>query len=247
MLKDKKAIITGSNRGIGRAVLEVFAENGAEVFAHSRVKTDSFNKLCAELSKKHKTRIIPVYFDLLDDSQVKDGFRTIFKETKSIDILVNNAGIVSENKMFQMTPIDVMKDVFEINFFAAMSITQLTLKKMTRQKSGNIINVSSIAGLDFPYSQLEYIGAKAALIGATKKLALELGSSGIRVNAVAPGFIDTDMLDSYDDEIINDLLSRVIMKRKGLPREVANTVLYLASEMSSYVTGQTIKVDGGIF
>jgi len=247
MLKDKKAIITGSNRGIGRAVLELFAENGAEAFAHSRIENEDFNNLCAELSEKHKTKITPVYFDLLDDSQVKDGFRFIFNETKTIDILVNNAGIVSENKMFQMTLIDTMKDVFEINFFAAMSVTQLTLKKMTRQKSGNIINISSIAGIDFPYSQLEYIGAKAALIGATKKLALELGSHNIRVNAVAPGFIDTDMLDSYDDEIINNMLERVIMKRRGLPREVANTVLYLASEMSSYVTGQTIKVDGGIF
>jgi len=246
LLNGKIALITGTNRGIGKAILSAFAENGAEVWAHARAKSEDFENTCFNLAKTYKTKVTPVYFDLKEHNQIKAGFQYIYKENKILDILVNNAGIVDENRAFQMTTIEQMKNVFDINFFSTMSVTQYALRAMTRQQSGVIVNIASIAGLDGTPAQLEYVGAKAALIGATKNLSLEFGDRNIRVNAVAPGITRTDMLNNMNDELMDEVLKNITLKREAKPEEIANAVLFLASELSSYITGQILRVDGGI-
>ncbi len=245
VLKNKSAIITGCRRGIGKATLERFAENGANVFAHARIKDDEFENLCKSYSDKYNVNVIPVYFDLLDENQIKDGIKKIFSMEKNIDILVNNAGIVNDVKLFQMMKINEIKDTFETNFYSQMLITQLVSRKMLINKSGSIINISSCAALDGNTGMLDYVASKAAVIGATKRLAIELGQYGIRVNAVAPGLTDTDMGSMMSDELEKETLSHLIIKRKAKPSEIADSVMFLASDMSSFITGQILRVDGG--
>ena len=161
-------------------------------------------------------------------------------------MLVNNAGVISENTLFQMTPIDNMRNLFEVNFFAQMQFTQYITRLMQRNKNGgSIINLSSIAGLYGSPGQLEYVGSKAAIIGATRTLAREFGVNNIRVNAVAPGLIATDMGDQMDTEYSQAMVNLSALARRGTPEEVANVILFLASDLSSYVTGQVIRIDGG--
>ncbi|MBP3889428.1 MAG: SDR family oxidoreductase [Cellulosilyticum sp.] len=245
MLKDKNAIITGANRGIGKKTLEVFAAQGANIWACARKSNEEFEEYIAELSKTYDVIIEPIYFDLSDDEEIKKAMKQIIDTKKDIHILVNNAGIVAESKLFQMTTIEEMKRVFDINFFAPMLISQYISKKMLRQKQGSIINMSSIAAIDGEPAQLEYVSSKAALIGATKKLAIELGKYGIRVNAVAPGATDTDMGGKIKQEVLEQTLNKTVMKRMATTEEIANTILFLASDLSSYITGQVIRVDGG--
>ena len=168
-------------------------------------------------------------------------------ESEKIDILVNNAGMVSKNALFQMTSIGTMKNVFEVNFFSQMLITQYILKKMLKQKNGSIVNIASIAGIDGKPGQMEYGASKAALISATKTLANELSIYGIRVNAVAPGVTETSMIDGMDMELLKTSVDRTMMKRVGKPEEIAEVVSFLASEKASYITGQILRVDGGIY
>jgi len=246
LLKGKVALITGTNRGIGKAILSVFAENQAEIWAHARSQTEVFSDYCATLADQYQTRVTPIYFELTDDVQIKEGFKHILNTSKQLDILVNNAGIVGENRSFQMTAIEQMQHVFEVNFFSVMKVTQYALRAMTRRQAGSIVNIASVAGLDGAPAQSEYVGSKAALIGATKKLSLEFGQTGIRVNAVAPGITHTDMLEGMRDDVRSDTLRRITLGREGKPEEIANAVLFLASDLSSYITGQTIRVDGGI-
>ena len=245
ILKDKNAIITGANRGIGKKTLEVFAAQGANIWACARKSNEEFEEYIAELSKTYDVIIEPIYFDLSDDEEIKKAMKQIIDTKKDIHILVNNAGIVAESKLFQMTTIEEMKRVFDINFFAPMLISQYISKKMLRQKQGSIINMSSIAAIDGEPAQLEYVSSKAALIGATKKLAIELGKYGIRVNAVAPGATDTDMGGKIKQEVLEQTLNKTVMKRMATTEEIANTILFLASDLSSYITGQVIRVDGG--
>jgi 3-oxoacyl-[acyl-carrier protein] reductase len=189
--------------------------------------------------------IKPVYIDLSDEEQIKQGMQSIIKEKLPIDVLVNAAGIVSENRLIQMTTMQTMHDVMNVNFFAAVQVVQLASRVMCRQKSGSIINIASIAGLDGDYAQLEYAASKAALICATKKMAFEWGSFGIRVNAIAPGMTETKMIGGMDDKVTEDMIRHNTLGRKGTPQEVAQLVLYLASEESTYITAQTIRIDGG--
>lgn len=245
ILQGKNAIVTGANRGIGRKILEVFTAQGANVWACARKETKEFEKYINSLSKKYNVWIEPVYFDLSNEDEIKQSIKQIIVARREIDILVNNAGIVAESKLFHMTTINEMKEVFEINFFSTMLITQYISKKMLKQKKGSIINMASVAALDGEPAQLEYVASKAALIGATKKLSIELGKSGIRVNAVAPGATDTDMGQRIENEILLSTLNKTVMKRMGNTEEIANAVLFLASDLSSYITGQVIRVDGG--
>jgi len=225
--------------------MDLFAENGANIFACSQMEDAEFSKHIQGLSDKYGVLIIPVYFDLMDENSIKAGMKQILSTKQPIDILVNIAGM-THNALFQMTSIAKMRDVFEVDFFSQMLVSQSIVRVMLKQKSGSIINIASIAGIDGNAGQVAYSAAKAALIGATKTMALELGTAGIRVNAVAPGVIDTDMTQTLSDEIKADLIAPAAIPRMGTKEEVAKVLLYLSSDLSKYVTGQVIRIDGGI-
>lgn len=244
MLKNKNAIITGSNRGLGKAILEEFVKNKANIYACARKQNDEFEKYLQTLAEKYKVWIKPIYFDLGDLSSMKESFKKIYADKQAIDILVNCAG-VAHGGVFQMTPISKIREIFEINFFAQMELTQLILKIMTRQKKGNIINFSSIAGLDLKVGNCAYGVSKAAVAAWTKTIATELAPYGIRVNAIAPALIDTDMAKLMDEKAVVDSIETSAMKRLGTPQEIADLALFLASDKSSFINGQTIRIDGG--
>lgn len=246
LLQGKTAVITGCSGGLGKSLVEVFAQNGANIWACSRTPSDEYLCELQNLAARSSVRITPCFFDLSDSDQIASSMKTILSSRERIDILVNNAGAVSKNALFQLTPMNTIKDIFEINFFSHLLITQFLLKTMTRQKSGSIINISSIAGIDGEPGQLEYVCSKAALIGATKKLSRELSYANIRVNAIAPGIIETNMIESMTDSVMSKFMQQCSMKRTGRVGEIANVALFLASDMSSYITGQVIRADGGL-
>lgn len=246
LLDGKNVIITGARRGIGRASVEVFAQNGANIWACARKYDESFKNEMDCLAKKNGIQVWTLYFDVTDDTQIKNAIHSINKQRLNVDALVNVAGIVDESTSFQMTKMEKMKHVFDVNFFAVTQLTQYVSRLMTKQNCGSIVNISSIAGLDGTPSQYEYAASKAAIIGGTKNLAREFSKYNIRVNSIAPGIIDTDMGSRIENELKLEMLSKVIMKRIGKPEEVANVAVFLASDMSSYITGQVIRVDGGI-
>jgi len=246
LLKNKNTVITGCNRGIGKEIIKVFAENGANIWACVRRESGTFSKYINNLEQKHSVSINPVYFDLSDEEQIKTGVKTI-KETKEpVDILVNNAGAIF-TALFQMTSMQKLKEMFEINYFSQMLLTQYISRIMMRQKSGSIINISSSAALEGNEGRAAYASAKAAMITSTKVLAKELAPYNIRVNAVAPGLTQTEMMESSTPEdALKETLNRICMKRVGQPEEIANSVLFLASDLSSYMTSQVLRVDGGM-
>ena len=245
LLGNKNAVITGSNRGIGKAILTIFAENGSNIWACARKRSDDFDAYMEEISARCNIEIWPVYFDLRDIEQIKTAVKTIMSAKKPVDVLVNNAGI-TYNALFQMSTIDKMKEVFNINFFSQMVLTQFIVKLMLRKKSGSIINIASSAGIDGNAGRSIYGSSKAALICATKSMSTELGDNGIRVNAIAPGITQTEMLSSMTEEVIRDTVQQTQLKRAGNPDEIAKAALFLACDMSSYVTGQVLRVDGGL-
>jgi 3-oxoacyl-[acyl-carrier protein] reductase len=244
-LAGKTSIITGCARGMGKSMLELFAANGSNVFACIRQQTNEFDDFCKELAIKNNVQIYPIYFDLADREAMKAAVKEILKQKIPIDILVNNAGI-TYNALFQMSTIEKAQEVFDINFFAPFFFTQYIVKMMIKNKSGSIVNIASSAGLDGNSGRSVYGASKAALICATKAIAAELGEFGIRANAIAPGITKTDMLSSMAEEIINETIMNTNLKRAGEPLDIANTALFLASDLSSYVTGQVIRVDGGM-
>ncbi len=246
LLEGKTAVITGANRGIGRAILERFCEQGAAVFACARKQTEELEALTCQLSQKYGQAVRPIYFDLEKEEQIKAGVAEIWQAKKEIDILVNNAGILSVNKTFAMTPMEDLKHIFEVNFFAQMYLTQLLVRRMQRSGKGSIIYISSVSGIDGFFSGYDYGASKAALNFAVVQQSKELGRSNIRVNAIAPGIVLTDMVGGENAEKLNSLLPSVNLERFAKPEEIAGAVVFLASELSSYVTGQVIRVDGGL-
>lgn len=246
LLNQKNTIITGARRGIGRATVETFASQGANVWACARKQDDAFEADMKSVAEKHGVEIWPVYFDVTNESEMKSAVQSIRKQKIRIDALVNIAGIADDSTSFQMTSMEKMKHVLDVNFFAVTLLTQYISRLMARQNYGSIVNIASIAGIDGAPAQYEYAASKAAIIGGTRNLARELASNNIRVNAVAPGMIATDMGAQIDDELKQSVLSKVIMNRLGKPEEIADVVAFLASDMSSYMTGQIIRVDGGM-
>jgi 3-oxoacyl-[acyl-carrier protein] reductase len=245
MLQGKNAIITGARSGIGLATLQLFAKNGCNCWAViHRNDEDFFNKI-HQMEEEYHVWINPVHMELDKSESIKEGIKEITREKHSIDILVNAAGIVSPNRLFSMTKMEDIRKVMEVNFFSAIELTQLVCRSMMRQRKGSIVNIASIAAWGEDTSQMEYAASKAAMVIATKKLARELGSAGIRVNAVAPGLTQTKMLDVLDANAEELIKKGLGMHRFGNPEEIAEVCLFLASEKSSYVTGETIKVDGG--
>lgn len=246
MLAGKNAVITGARRGIGRACVEVFAEQGANVWACARAHDMAFEADMAELASRHGVWIEPVCFDLAHEDQIKDAVKIIRSRKTAIDALVNNAGAIPRSASFSMMSGDSLRDIFEVNFFKQMILTQYIARVMVKQGSGAIVNVSSIAALDGEPGQFEYAASKAAMAGAAKRLAVELGEHGIRSNAVAPGIIDTDMAAEMEAGLMERVIGSTSLKRKGTPREIASLIAFLASDMASYITGQVIRADGGM-
>ena len=245
LLKGKTAVITGCMKGIGRATMELFAQNGADIIACCQFDSQEFLADIGFLSKTTGTTITPVVFDLSDSEQIKNAAKIINSSKKRIDILVNIAGM-TQDAVFHMISMEQMKKIFEINFFSQMLLTQYITKLMLRNKKGSVINIVSIAGLDGNPGQLSYSASKGALIAATKTLSAELAPQGIRVNAIAPGVIKTDMTEHLQRETFLRFMDKSSLKHIGLPNEVAGAIVFLASDLSSYITGQVLRVDGGI-
>jgi 3-oxoacyl-[acyl-carrier protein] reductase len=244
MLEQKIVLITGATRGIGFAIAKVFAKAGAHVILNGR-DNNRLDKVVNDIAKYATQDVDRLCFDVSDPQMVKEGFQALFKMTKGLDVLVNNAGVLDDALLGMVTP-EQIERVYGVNAFSALYCSQYAARLMQRRKGGSIINVSSIIGVNGNEGQAVYGSSKAALIGMTKSLAKELAPSNIRVNAIAPGFIDTDMARSIPDEIFQQRLDSIKMGRIGNPEEVANTALFLASNLSSYVTGQVIGVDGGM-
>ena len=246
LLKGKTAAITGCNRGIGKAILETFAKNGANIWACVRKPQKNFENYINELSNKYSVEIYPIYFDLNNEEEIKEAANTITVSKKPLNILVNNAGIIFTS-LFQMTSLNKIKDIFETNLFSNLLFTQYLIKIMIKQKNGSIINISSSAAIEGNEGRIAYASSKSALITSSKVMSRELGIHNIRVNSIAPGLTNTDMMkESTPDDVLNKVLERIPMKRVGEPKEIASVALFLSSELSSYITGQVIRVDGGL-
>jgi len=246
LLKNKVAIITGSTRGIGKEILKTFSENGATIFACVRKLDDAFRDKVKIIQTKTKNDIIPIELDLSKEDQIKIAADKILSLNDSIDILVNNAGII-HTAIFPMTSSLKQKELFEINFFAQSKFTQYILKSMMKKKKGNIVYISSTSGIDCNVGRSAYSASKAAIISESKSLSKELGAYNIRVNCIAPGLTDTDMMrNNTPEKTIDNTLTNISLNRIGNPREIANVALFLTSDLASYITSQTIRVDGGM-
>ena len=242
LLENKIVMITGCDRGIGYEMCKLFAlQEGATVYANI-LHEDSADKI-SSLS----TNIVPVCFNVTDKKEVLSAVQKIKKECGRLDVLINNAGVISDSLFDKITE-DAIDFTFDVNIKGLIFVTQAALKLMRRNDAGgSIINMSSIIGLKGNPGQAVYGASKAAVANITKTLAQELASRHIRVNAIAPGSIDTAMFSGYDEKTKRETIESIGMKRLGKPEEVAKVALFLASDMSSYVTGTIIGVNGGIF
>jgi len=244
LLEGKKALVTGGARGIGKEIVLAFLNEGATVYFIDLNPSEFMD----EYERTAKERGVKVFFkqgNVADEDDITGIVEDIIKESGEIDILVNNAGITRDGLIFRMSGKD-WNDVLSINLSSAFYISKVVSRQMVKKRSGSIINVSSIVGVIGNAGQCNYSASKAGLIGLTKSLAREVGSRGIRVNAVAPGFIKTKMTEKLSDQQKESLKAQIPMGRLGEPKEVASVVLFLASEMSSYVTGQVLQITGGM-
>ena len=244
LLSGKSALITGAGRGIGRAVAERFAAEGATLFLAVR-NIEQGMVLAGELQAKHGIDCHALSCDVADADSVKTLFRELFSHSRTLDVLVNNAGVLDDALIGMVTPAQVER-TFASNSFSVLYCSQYAARMMQRAGGGSFINLASIIGRVGNAGQAVYGGSKAAVIGITQSLAKELAPQQIRVNAIAPGFIDTDMAHSLPDDKFQQRLQSIAMGRIGSADEVAKVALFLASELSSYVTGQVIGVDGGM-
>ena len=244
MLKGKKALVTGSSRGIGRKIVETYLANGAEVWGLCSKPSAAKAELEAMASEKG-TAFHEICANVGDAEQLSEVVKAALTEAGNFDILVNNAGITRDGLSFRMKMED-WQNVLNVNLTGTFVITQIVSNAMLKARSGSIINMSSIVGVHGGAGQVNYSASKAGLIGYSKSLAKEVGARGIRVNCIAPGFIETDMTAVLKEDYVKAMLDTVPMKRGGKPEDIANVALFLASDMSSYVTGQVIGVDGGM-
>lgn len=245
MLNGKNAIITGAGSGIGFAILNIFAENGANVWAFIHKQNPELEEQYKQISQNNNVWIKPIEFDLMDEESVKKSVKQVIAEGEKIDILVNCAGIVNA-KTLGMTSLEEMRQSMSANFFMPSLFMQLVSRKMMRQKDGNIINIISKSAAEYRAGAYAYGSSKMALLWGTKAAAKELSQYGIRVNGVAPGLTKTKLgTGRQSEDGVERYVSSNNIKRPAKPDEIANTVFYLASDMSSYVSGQIINCDGG--
>lgn len=242
MLKEKVCLVTGALHGMGKEITFQYAKEGAIVYANVLPGTD-VNEWIKTFPEDLAAQIIPSCFDVTDSAAVKTAIMTIKKEQGKIDVLVNNAGVAFNEKIGMISPANVEK-MFKINVFAVIEITQIAARLMMRQKSGSIINISSMVGLKGDKGQTAYSASKGAVIAMTRSAAKELASYGIRVNSVAPGLTDTPMFHETDESKLQERLEKIGMGRIAKPDDIAKACLFLASDMSSYITGQILGVDG---
>jgi 3-oxoacyl-[acyl-carrier protein] reductase len=244
-LENKIALITGCNRGIGKAIMQLFVEEGASIIACARKETPELSEEYHRLKLQYGVEIFPLYFDLSNDEEIKSAMKQLYALKINIDILVNNAGMAIGG-FLSLTKISDLKETFQINYFASVLITQYISKLMCRNKSGTIINIASVLGIDSSPGGTAYGASKAAIIQFTRSLSKELGQFKVRINAIAPGLINTDMANLMEHKLHDAMISNSSLKRLGTPIEIAKTALFLASDDSSYITGQIIRVDGGM-
>ena len=244
LLKGKNVIITGGSRGIGKGIAEKFAQNGANIaFTNIEMSDESIelSKNLEKLGVKAKAYVS----NAADFEAAQKLADDVINDFGSIDVLVNNAGITKDNLLMRMSEED-FETVMKVNMNSVFNNTKAVLRPMLKQRSGSIINLSSVVGVKGNPGQSNYSASKAAIIGFTKSIALELGSRNIRCNAIAPGFIETEMTKALNDDQVNDWADNIPLKRTGQVDDIANTSLFIASDMSAYVTGQVINVCGGM-
>jgi 3-oxoacyl-[acyl-carrier protein] reductase len=243
LLKDKIALVTGASRGIGKEIALAFAREGAALALCSR-SLESLEKVREEVSQLGaKSICLPT--DVQDTQNVEDAVKKTIDTYGRIDILVNNAGVTKDNLIVRMTD-DDWNYVISVNLRGTFLFTRAVTKSMIRQRAGSIVNVSSVIGLTGNMGQANYAASKAGIIGLTKSAAKELARRNVRVNAVAPGFIETEMTDKLGEETKAAVLNQIPLGRFGSPKDVAQLVVYLASDLSNYMTGQVIAIDGGM-
>ncbi len=243
LLLDKVCLITGCGKGLGKATLEAFAAAGAYRIYANDIVVGSVDQTVSELKEKFGTDICILYHDVADEQANKDAIMRIKREGGRLDVLVNNAGIMKD-ALIGTVPQELIDRIYAVNVFGSMCLLQLASKLMRRQKSGSIINLSSIVGITGNPGQLAYASSKGAIIAMTKTAAKELAGCNIRVNAIAPGMIDTDMMRSVGEFHLQKHIDNIPMGRLGEPIEIANAAVFLASDMASYITGQILAVDG---
>ena len=247
LLSKKVTVITGCNRGICKSILIKFAEQGSKIFACTRQEDKAFSDFCSDISKKYQTKIHNIFFDLNKVDEMKKAASKIKELSEKVDILINNAGII-QTSLFQMTKIEDLRKIFEVNFFSPFLFSQYIVKLMIKNKTqSSIINISSSAAIEANQGRSAYASSKSALITLSKVMSKELSNFNIRVNAIAPGLTNTDMMKkSTSEKYLKETINRISLKRIAEPEEVANTALFLASDLSSYINGQVIRVDGGL-
>jgi len=244
MLKGKTALVTGSSRGIGRAIALELANCGVNVAVNYAGNEEKARQVVEEIEQTG-VKAIPIQADIADEADVKAMVKEVIDTFGSLDILVNNAGITKDNLLMRMKVAE-FEDVIQTNLTGAFICTKAVTRQMMKQREGRIINVASIVGVSGNAGQANYTAAKAGLIGLTKTTAKELATRNILVNAVAPGFISTDMTDQLTEEQRAGMLELIPLERLGKPEDVARSVRFLASEDANYITGQTIHIDGGM-
>ncbi|MBB6680189.1 3-oxoacyl-[acyl-carrier-protein] reductase [Aequorivita sp. 609] len=244
LLEGKTAIITGGSRGIGKGIVEVFANHGANVAFTYSSSAEAANNLAEEVAKLG-VKAKAYQSDAASFTEAQTLVDEVLKDFGSVDILINNAGITKDNLLMRISEEDFDK-VIEVNLKSVFNMTKAVQRTMLKQRQGSIINMSSVVGVKGNAGQTNYAASKAGVIGFTKSVAIELGSRNIRCNAIAPGFIETEMTQNLNEDAIKGWADMIPLKRGGSPQDVANACVFLASDLSAYVTGQVLNVDGGM-
>tara|TARA_B100000902_G_C27275727_1_gene898745 strand:- start:862 stop:1608 length:747 start_codon:yes stop_codon:yes gene_type:complete len=244
LLSNKTIVITGGSRGIGRSIVLKLAEYGANV-VFTYLSSSKKANMVVEEAKKYDAKVMAIKSDASNFSDCESLVETILQEFHSIDVLINNAGITKDNLLLRMSE-DDFDSVLNVNMKSVFNMTKVVQKTMLKARKGSIINLGSIVGIKGNAGQANYSASKAAIVGFSKSIALELGSRNIRCNVIAPGYIETEMTDKLNQEIAQEWKKSIPLRRSGSGLDVANSVLFLASDMSSYITGQVISVCGGM-
>lgn len=244
LLENKTAIITGATRGIGRGIAIEFAKHGANVAFTYNSSVDAANALESELTS-FGVKAKGYQSNAAEFDAAQELAADVLKEFGTIDVLINNAGITKDNLLMRISEEDFDK-VIEVNLKSVFNLTKAVIRPMMKQRGGSIINMSSVVGLKGNAGQTNYAASKAGIVGFSKSVALELGSRNIRSNVIAPGFIETEMTAKLDETVVQGWRDSIPLKRGGTPEDIANACLFLASDMSTYITGQTLSVDGGM-